>query len=259
MNSTTFSEIELKTVGENKITKSLLPHIGNLKWTNKYDIPKDYTYNEEGWVEVFPPLPKVTVQSPLFLPTHGATKATYLLHNLLALRILNNKTHEYLLQSLISRDRNIGVYYTDAEIDYAREESLLIVDSSMLPKNIHRSILRMDTLWSNELGRAQINSRRVSHHISDIREDMPISSKYKTPEVVEASSTSLYAVKHYWKEMGWNFKDRTKRTIIEALLLEPNATPKELEQHTKLSLRTIYKYLPEQMIKISENNGKDNI
>lgn len=239
-------DIPLLTKGENKISKQkngLLSKTGPIKWTNKRDCPPNYEYNEEGWIETAIPYPKVSVTSPTFLSDKYFTSPAILLQNLLAMRFLNNKPHELLLQILLRRFAKHNSYYTNEEIDWVRTQSLSITKISEFPP-MDRSILRWDTLWASELGRAQVNKRRVIYFIADIREEMDINKKYKTMPVKEAANTTLYAVKEFWKDRGWSSTDRSSKAILEALEENENATVKEIAEIAGLSLPTVRKYLP---------------
>lgn len=239
-------DLPLLTVGENKVKRTrgdLLSKIGAIKWTNKRDIPRGYNYNEEGWLETNIPYPKVSVTSPAFLSDKYFTPCAILLQNLLALRFLNNKPHELLLQILLRKFAKHNYYYTNSDLDWVRNQSLKITSPREFPP-MDRSIWRWDTLWASELGRAQINKRKTIHHISDTREDMNINQKYRTLPVKEAAGTTLYAVKEYWKDMGWNSKLRSRKAILEALEINEEATVKELAAIAGLSLSTVRKYLP---------------
>lgn len=241
-----YTDIPLLTNGLNEIELSLTgirEKAGPIKWTNRYDCPTDYEFNNEGWIETLIPYPKVSVVSPEFLSDKHYTPLAFLLQNLLAMRFLNNKPHELLLQVLIYKFKKHGYFYTEENLEWVREQSLAINTVKDFPP-MDRSILRWDTLWSSTLGRAQVNRRKNFNHISDIREYMEISTKYITREVKNTAKTTLYVVKEYWKEMGWSIEDRSRKTILEALEAHENASAKELSAVTGLSINTVYKYLP---------------
>lgn len=240
-------EVQLLTQGRNEIKNrpgSLIEKSGPIKWTNKRECPPQHSYNKGGWVQTNRPYPKVSVCSYFYLSERNVfSKVAILLQNLLALRILNNKPHELLLQLLIAKDRKLYVFYEEKDIDWVRTTSLSIDSYDDFP-SMDRAILRWDTLWSSELGRAAVNKKRISHHIHDIRDEMDINRKYKTREVREEAKTTLYAVKEYWKEMGWSVKDRTYKAFMEALEEKENATVEELVNLSGLSTSTVYKLLP---------------
>lgn len=239
-------EIQLRTVGKNVLSTEpgdIINKSGPIKWTNRYDCPPGYNFNEDGWIETDIPYPKVSIISPIFLSNKRYSPIDYVLQNLIALRILNNKPHELLLQVILHKVKKHGFIFPIEVIDDIRERSLSISTYDDFPP-IDRSILRWDTLWSNTMGRAQINKRRTFHHISDTRENMTISKKYKTIPIKEEAKVTIYAVKEYWSEMGWSAKDRSKKAILEALEDHEDATVLELSTITGLSLPTVRKYLP---------------
>ena len=239
------TDILLLTQGENQLSTStsITEKSGPIKWTNRYDLPPGYIYNEEGWVELPVPYPRVSITSPAFLSNKYYTPIAFLLQNLLAMRFLNNKPHELLLQILVSKFKKHGYFYTPKELEWVRKESLKINSIKDFPP-MDRSIFRWETLWSSSMGRAQVNKRKTMHRISDVRENMDISRKYKTKPVKEEADTTLYAVKEYWLDMGWDAKTRSRRAILEALEENENATVKELAETTGYSLPTVRKYLP---------------
>lgn len=244
MNSNKISAFPLQTIGLNKLTKVSIHDMKSpLLWSNKHVCPEGYTFNEEGWVETTIPFPKISAIPLIFLSKNKWRREQYLLHNLLALRFLNNKPHDLLLSVLLARDKRLGIEYEKEEVTWVVKESLAINSLKEFPV-MDRSIYRWDTLWSDSLGRPQINRRRISHFISDVRDDMPIHDKYKSLPVKITAKVSLYAVRLYWKEMGWSATDRTKKAILEALAEDNCATQREISIVSGVSERTIRKYLP---------------
>lgn len=237
-------DLPLLTIGKNTVKDNILPYTGPIKWTNKHECPPNFFFNEEGWVEIpAPGYPKCSVTSPLYLPKHYGTTSTIFLHNLLVLRFLNYKPHDLLLSILEGAMLNRGFFLSPEEREWVVETSLGIDSLAKFPI-MDPAIYYWDTLWSSTLSKAQINAKRRHRDISVVRVNMEINRKYKTPEVKKDAGVSTYAIKQYWKDMGWTMRDRTKKALSEALDSAPFVTQVELARLSGLSLPTIRKYLP---------------
>ena len=200
---------------------SLLSKLKKVKWTNRYDCPPGYSFNEEGWIETDLPYPKITVS---FLPYLFNKLGEYqiLLQNLLALRLLNDRTHSDLEKALWNRYTQARFGQTPDKVIFKAvvAASRKITNTSDLP-SFDDAILSMDTIWYSkdfsEAGKASIKKKLRNNYISAIRSLMPINRKYKTVEVMDEADVSKYAINQYWKENELDARTRTVSSIVEAV------------------------------------------
>lgn len=203
------------TLLERVITKK------TIKWTNRYDCPPGYSFNEDGWVETNNPYPKITVS---FLPHLISKLGEYnlIFQNLLALRLLNDMHHSELELAVWNRSKQalFGREPDERIFKDAVEASRKITDTTQLPDFVS-DILRMDTVWYAKdcatTGRAAIKAILRHGYISDMRALMPISRKYKTESVMSEGSLTKYAVNLYWKDSELTAVNRTVGALVEAI------------------------------------------
>lgn len=214
-------EIKLSRVKYDSLLERASTWNKEIKWTNKFDCPPGYTFNEDGWVKTSVPYPKIHV----CLLHYKQTKLgeyQLLLQNLLALRILNDIPHDQLVLALINRYKQ-SMFGKSPEIDVLEQainNSLNITDSSGLPKFDH-DILHFDDIWySAEFthgGKAQIKALIRNRTMDDIRDLMPINKKYNNEEVKKETEATNYSMKVYWKDKGLDKKSRTISALAEAI------------------------------------------
>jgi hypothetical protein len=192
-----------------------------IKWTNKYDCPPGYTYNEDGWVKTSVPFPKIHI---CLLPYKLSKLGEYqlLLQNLLALRILNNLPHDQIVLALINRYKQsmFGKNPNKKVMEQVIQDSLSMNDSSQLPK-FDYDILHFDDIWYSRNftagGKAQIKAELRNRNVDSIRDMMPIRTKYDNSEVKREAEVTDYAMKVYWRERGLDKKSRTVSALAEAI------------------------------------------
>jgi hypothetical protein len=230
--------------------QNLLSKVKRVKWTNRYDCPPGYTFNDDGWIETLSAYPKITVN---FLPYLFNKLGEYqiLLQNLLALRLLNEHSHATLEKALWNRytQARFGQQPDKKVFDLVVVSSKEITNTAQLPV-FDENILSMDTIWYsesfNEAGIAAIKKKLRNNYISAIRLLMPINKKYKTTDVMVEADVSKYAVNQYWKENKLDKKARTLSSIVEAVTyLSEDADEVSLKSIATLSgvsVRSIQRY-----------------
>jgi len=204
-----------------KDQQSLLLKIKKVKWTNRYDCPPGYIFNEDGWIETAVPYPKISVN---FLPYLFTKLGEYqiLLQNLLALRLLNDHPHKDLEKALWNRytQSRFGKLPDKDIFKQVVKDSLNITNTTQLPV-FDEDILSMETIWYgkdfSEAGKAAIKKKLRNNYIANIRAIMPINKKYKTEEVMQEADISRYAINQYWKLNSLDVKTRTISSIVEAV------------------------------------------
>ena len=221
-----------------------------IKWTNRYECPPGYTFNEEGWVETRSPFPKISViMLPYLLNSLGEYEL--LLQNLIALRLLNDFTHEDLELALKYRFKQafFGRAVKHEVFDAVVKKSRTITDTADLPE-LCSDILKFDSIWYSRFAlvknTSSIKKRLKINYISSIRDLMPINKKYITKEVMSEAELTKYAVNTYWKTIGLNAKNRSISAISEAVSeisdIGQELTQKTLSEVAGVSVRSIQRY-----------------
>ncbi len=221
-----------------------------IKWTNRYDCPPGYNYNEDGWVKTSVPFPKIQI---CLLPYKVSRMGEYqvLLQNLLALRILNNVSHDQLVLALINRYKQsmFGRTPNKETMTQVISDSIGITDSSNLPK-FDRDILHFDDIWYGTGftagGKAQIKAEIRNRNVDTIRDMMPINNKYDSVKVQQEAEVTKYAMSTYWKERGLDKKSRTISALAEAVtFIGDNSIEfnnENIKEISGLSVPTICRY-----------------
>jgi len=204
------------------LKSSILPAIGKIKWTNKYDCPTGYEYNKDGYVITKEAYPKLAV---IFLPHMLRTLSVgeLLYYNLLVLYVLNpNKPYSILLNAAVNRMKQAfgGMAIVDDDTleevttEFKRFEGNVI-------EELPTEFCRMDTIWySSECKTQHVSTIRYlikEEAIDKTRDTMAISTKYKTKDVSEMSGYSKHIVRKYWKKRGLDERMRILNTVSEAL------------------------------------------
>jgi hypothetical protein len=244
----------MKLAKINSNSSSLLEKIDNsnksIKWTNRYDAPPGYSFNDSGWVQTVVPFPKITVS---FLPhlVRKLGEENVLIQNLLALRLLNDLNHAVLESALSNRYKQAFLGKDCDEEIWQRvvHVSRSITDKENLPV-FDKEILTMDDIWysrdCSEGSKASIRKLIRQNYIDNVRSLMPINRKYKTNEVMLDADVSKYSVNEYWRKNALDAKNRAMSAISEAIidLIDRNV---RLDQSSiaalaGLSVRSIQRY-----------------
>jgi hypothetical protein len=200
----------------------LLASMGKLKWSNKYDCPEGYEYNEYGYVETNENHLQITISMmPFLLPSIGEYEVLY--QNAVAFRALNPGKHADYIESALSYKFKTS-YYREPDNDILQEalKNAFSVDSlgDILPK-MHRSIFSFHSVWRKKdctlENRKQIYGILRNEFIDKVRSMMTTDTKFKTICVAEATDKSFHIIGKYWESIGMDRKDRTAHALAEAL------------------------------------------
>jgi hypothetical protein len=192
----------------------------NIKWSNKYDCPDGYVFNEDGYVITSVPYPKMGVSiAPWQL--RELTPLALFSWNLVVLMLLNPGLDiEYLSSHLNSNMyNNIGRRLAYDELEKGINNAMSIRTLEDL-KGIPTYIFKFDTVWYEK--NSTIKSVRDVIRIRDAetidiaRDMMEINKKWKTSEVSIYTDRSQYVIRNYWKQRGFSTTDRTIAAIVEA-------------------------------------------
>lgn len=203
-------------------SKNILDTIGAIKWTNRYDCPNGYTFNEDGYVETDENYLQVNVSMmPFLLNAIGEEEVMY--QNALALRVLNPNKHFDIVRLLI-KYKFKSSYGREADTDKlqkAVERAYEVTDLGGVLKDMHRSIFSFQSIWCSRDctvgGRKKIFGLLRDDYINRVRNYMTIETKFKTACVMDATNETEYAVNEYWKHTGLDRKTRSKQAVMEAL------------------------------------------
>ena len=244
--------MERYIVKKENLLKIAKNYKNEIKWTNKYDCPPGYEYNDKGYVVTKIPYPKVSINFLPYMTTkYSAVQLLY--YNLVALTALNNdKPFEVLLGAIVNRAKQ--TYYSKNDVDedviqYAVEMYEDVEDIFIAMEELPTDILRMDNVWYSRDSEfhhsASVLAEYRMEHIDRVRDFMSIGTKYKTNNVSNASGMSTYLVREYWKKKGLTAKMRTLSSVSEAILYlkdngEDSEDKEKIAEVAKVSLRTIY-------------------
>lgn len=229
--------------------QSMLAVIGKIKWTNRYDCPAGYSYNEDGYVETDENYLQISVcMMPYLLGAIGEEEILF--QNALALRILNpNKVKDHI--STVLKYKYKASYYVmpnEVILNKAIDRAYDIVSLGEVINNVHRSIFSFQSIWCSKEctvgGKKQIYGILRDEFIDKVRSFMPIHTKFKTTCVAEETEESEYAVNVYWKNTGLDRKNRSRQAVVEALELLAqegieNVTLAEIGAIAGLSRKTV--------------------
>ena len=138
-------------------------NVHEIIWTNRFDCPDGYEFNDDGWVETMTAFPKISVS---LLP-HLSTKIgeyQLLFQNFLALKFLNNLPDNILkaalwnraTQAMLGRNPSVDVF------EDAVSAAIKITNGSKFPV-FSDDIFKMDTIWYSkeckEAGRSAIKQK----------------------------------------------------------------------------------------------------
>lgn len=202
--------------------KSLLAPLGKLRWSNKYDCPAGYEYNDDGYVETNENHLQITVNMmPHLIGAIGEYGILY--QNALAFRALNpNKHRDYIEPVLSNKFRTVYFRMPNRVLLVKALDDAYSVDSlGDVLSTLHRGIFSFHSIWYNRdcpIGnRKKIFSKMREDFIDSVRNDMTIDTKYKTVCVAECTEESLHVIKVYWRSIGLDRKSRTSFALSEAL------------------------------------------
>lgn len=194
--------------------------VPNIKWSNKYDCPDGYVFNEDGYVITSVPYPKMGVSiAPWQL--RELTPLALFSWNLVVLMLLNPELDvEYLSSHLNSNMyNNIGRRLAYDELEKGINNAMSVRTLEDL-QGIPAYIFKFDTVWYER--NSTIKSVRDVVRIRDAetidiaRDMMEIDKKWKTSEVSIYTDRSQYVIRNYWKQRGFSTTDRTIAAIVEA-------------------------------------------
>ena len=205
-----------------KTSTDLLATLGKIKWTNRYDCPDGYEYNEDGYVETNENYLQISINMmPYLLTALGEYELLY--QNAIAFRALNPNKHMDIIRPALQYKYKASFYKEPNRLvlEKALSDAYDVNDlGSILPK-LHRGIFSFHSVWYSKDcsigGRKKIYVILRDDFIDRVRSFMPINTKFKTACVAEESEESMHVVNVYWRNRGLDRKDRTTMALAEAL------------------------------------------
>ncbi len=200
------------------VTKDVV--LKDIKWSNKYECPSGYNFNDDGYVITDLPYPKmgVSIQPWQLRVLSPETLFTY---NLLVLMLLNPDNDLGSLGEALSGNmyNNTKIHFGNKAIDFAISRVKEITNLEDV-KGIPRYILHFTNIWyskdSSIKSVRDIVRIRENETIDIVRDMMPIHGRWKTKQVSEYSEYSTYKIRNYWRERGFSTTDRSIAAIMEA-------------------------------------------
>lgn len=204
--------------------KNMLATIGKIKWTNRYDCPSGYEYNDDGYVETDENYLQISVSMMPYL-LNDVGEEEILFQNALALRILNPNKVSDIIEMVLKYKYKASYYVLPNEslLKKAINRAYSVVSLGEVINKLHRSIFSFQSIWCSKDctigGKKQIYGILRDEFIDKVRSFMPIHTKFKTSCVAEETEESEYAVNVYWKNTGLDRKNRSRQAVVEALEL----------------------------------------
>lgn len=211
----------------NKLNKQgdLIKASGPLRWTNRYDCPPGYSYNEEGWVKTPTDFAKLSVKIfPFMLNVYTVEELIF--YNLLVLHALNPDKHIDTLSTAI-RGRIKQAFGPIVELSEdilrrAINRFNTVLDEGNPFEYLTTDFLTAENIWYSK-GAVVNNISSIKYLIKEdaitkMRDIMAIRRKYKTNEVMKDTEYSRYTINKYWKRMNLSATDRSINAVSEAML-----------------------------------------
>ena len=215
-------------------------------WSNKYVVPKGYSYNDLGYVITNEPRPMIHSCIGIvfgFLVRLLGVKE-YIRQNIIVLRLLNPNVHRSIIVTAIYYAVKKNVVVDRELVNDIAKEVYLLTEAPVLNSNF----ISWRRTWFSETCEYKTVARIVSlennNKIDSDRELMTIATKYITMEVAEFTGFSRSKIDRYWNEKQWDKNLRTLYTLDEAIteldrIGITNPDRKQLAEVSGLSMSTI--------------------
>jgi hypothetical protein len=211
----------MKKTSITKVGTAVKKASGTIKWTNKYDCPPGYVFNNEGFVITEDYHSKVWVNT---LPHLWGlyTPSGLLYNNLLALYYLNPDKPFSTLLAAAKNKISKALMYTHSleEEDIQRAVEMYEEFEGDVTEELTSDFHKKDTIWYSEWCDIQntqaIKFKITMDYIDAMRSVMAINKKFKTKEVSKETNQPSHTIYRYWKKKGMPAPTRVLDAISEA-------------------------------------------
>lgn len=203
--------------------KSIIKASGPIKWTNRYDCPPGYIFNDMHYVVTNTKFVKLWANTaPHMFSMY--TVAELLYYNLLILTTLNpDKPFHTILSATKYALKDSIFSKTDIPTDVVNTavERYTNFEGNIL-EELNKDFYRLDDIWYSEdsdiTTTLQIVYLIKEEAIDRTRDLMSIATKYKTKDVSSLTAYSMDIIRKYWKHRGLTTTLRTLNTVSDAYM-----------------------------------------